>query len=322
MCSVASRGGVDEVELGSSGGSHNNIEDTELSGSQRSNHEPSGGESDSAEFVGTFFGSDLSETGEHTTFTTSSLFVDLGEEGIGGVRDGGGDNTSNNTGLEGNDDVLSLGEFIWGSTSGSVDNFSSFSLDGELGHGVRNLFAEDGDESRVESSHESHLSVHFLGAIEHTVGVFGVRYKSDSAGFEGAEEAIGNGFSDSGRHEVDLLSVVPGSLFSVLASESDFEVFDSTELEPSLDEVSLGSRAETSEETTSTFSSHDLSCDSEHTTLVLDGVELDLGLDDINGDNTTVSSRAANGTGKGTLEVVAESEGTLSHEFIVRHKIY
>jgi hypothetical protein len=110
MCSV-SFAGFNEVEFLGSSGSHDNIEDTELSSGQGSNHDPSCRETDSAEFIGTFFGSDSSETGEHASFTTSSLLVDLREESIGGVRDSGSDNTSNNTGLERHNDVLSLGKF-------------------------------------------------------------------------------------------------------------------------------------------------------------------------------------------------------------------
>jgi len=314
MCSVVLElGGVNKVEFVSSEGAHNNIEDTELSGSQRSNHEPSGGETDSAESVHTFFSSDVSETFEHTTVTTSSLLVNLGEESISGVRDSGSDNTSNNTGLNGYADVLSLGELIRGGSSGGVDHFGSFSLDGELGHSVRNLFAKERDESRVESSNETHFGVEFLSAFHHGSGIVGLGDKSDSAGFIRAEEAISNSFGHSGREKVDLLSVLISLLFSHLSYEVGLEVFDSTEFEPSLDEVSLASGSKTSHETTHTFSGNNLSGDFDHTTVILDGIKLDLCLDDIDGDDTTVSGRAANTTGKGTLKVICKTERTLSH---------
>lgn len=147
-----SLGGVDEVELLGTDSTHDDIEDTELSSGEGTDHDPSGEETDGTKSVHTFFSGDVLKTGEHATFTTSSLFVDLGEEGISGVRDGGGDDTSNNTGLERDNDVLSLGKLIGGGALGAVDGFSGLTLDGELSHGVRNLLEEDGDESRVESA--------------------------------------------------------------------------------------------------------------------------------------------------------------------------
>jgi len=309
-------GGVDEVELLGTDGTHDDIEDTELSSGEGTDHNPSGDESDGAESVHTFFLSDVGNTGEHTTVTTSSLLVDLGEEGIGGVRDGGGDDTSNNTGLEGDNDVLSLGELIGGDTLGVVDSFSGLTLDGELSHGVRNLLEEDGDESRVESTEESLLGHDSLGTSAHTGSEIGLRDESNSAGFVGAEEAISDALGHGGRGKVDLVSVFPGVLISVFLAEHGLEVLDSTELEPSLDEVSLHGGSETSEEGTGTFVGNDVSTAGKETGVGL-GVKLDSGLDDIDGGDTTVSERAADTTGKSTLEEVFVSEGSLTHNFTI-----
>lgn len=162
-----SLGGVDEVELLGSNHAHDDIENTELSSGKSTDHDPSGDESDSAESVESFFGSDVSESRDHGSFTTSSLLVDLGEEGISGVRDGGGDDTSNNTRLERDDDVLSLGAGFGAASLHAVDHFGGFTLDGKLGHGVRNLLAEEGDKSRVESVDDSHFRNESFGGSSH-----------------------------------------------------------------------------------------------------------------------------------------------------------
>lgn len=309
-------GRVVEVELLGTNGAHDDIEDTELSGGKGTDHDPSGDESNSAESVHTFLSSDVLDAAEHTTVTTGSSFVDLGEEGIGGVRDGGGDDTSNNTGLEGDDNVLSSSELVGSLTLGLVDHLSGFTLNGELSHGVGNLLEEDGDESRVESVDETVLGHDSLGTSTHTVGEVGLRDKSDSAGFVGAKEDISDALSHGGRGKVDLVSVFPGGFISVLGAEHGLEVLDSTELEPSLDEVSLHGGSETSEESTGTLVGNDVSTAGKETGVGL-GVKLDSGLDDIDGGDTTVSERAADTTGKSALEEVLSSEGSLTHEFTI-----
>jgi len=310
-------GRVVEVELLGTDGTHDDIENTELSGGKGTDHDPSGNETDSAESVHAFLSSDVLDAAEHTTVTTGSSFVDLGEEGIGGVRDGGGDDTSNNTGLEGDDNVLSFSHLFGSLSLGNVDHFRHFTLNGKLSHGVGNLLEEDGDESRVESADESVLGHDSLGTSTHTVSIVGLRDKSDSAGFIGAEEDISDALGHGGRGKVDLVSVFPGGFVSVLGAESGLEVLDSTELEPSLDEVSLHSGSETSEESTGSFVGNDVSTAGKETGVGL-GVKLDSGLDDIDGGDTTVSERAADSTGKGTLEEVLSSEGSLTHEFTIR----
>lgn len=177
-------------------------------------------------------------------------------------------------------------------------------MNGELCHGVWDLFAENWDESRVESTNESHFRAHSFGTFHHTVSVFRLGYESDTASFEGAKEHISDEFGTGSRLEVNSCSVIPSFLFSHLTSKSSFEVFDSTEFEPSLDEVSLSSGSKTSEESTSSLSSYELSTNSEHASVVLDGVKLDLCLDDINRDDSSVGSRAANSTSEGTFEEV------------------
>lgn len=172
-----------EVELLGTDGSHDDIENTELSSGKSSDHDPSGDKSDSAESVHTFLSGDVLESCEHTSGATSSSLVDLGEEGISGVRDGGSDDTSNNTRLERYNDVLSFGELIGGLSLSLVDHLRSLTLNSELSHGVRNLFAENGDESRVEATDETVFSHDSLGTRTHTVSIVGLRDKSDSAGF-------------------------------------------------------------------------------------------------------------------------------------------
>jgi len=301
------------LELLGTDGAHDDIENTELSSGKGTDHNPSGDETDSAESVHAFFASNVHDAGEHATVTTSSGLVDLGEEGIGGVRDGGGDNTGNNSGLEGDDDVLSTGELVGGDTSGLVDGFSGLTLDNELGHGVGDLLAEDGDESRVESVDETVLGHDSLGALTHAVGEIGLRDESDSAGFVGAEEDISDALSHGGGGKVDAGSVSPGSLVSHGLDESGLEELDSSELEPSLDEVSLHGGSESGEEGTGTFVGDDVSSSGEEASVGL-GVKLDSGLDDINGGDTTVSEGAADTTGKGSLEEVLGSEGALTHD--------
>lgn len=112
------------------------------------------------------------------------------------------------------------------------------------------------------------------------------------------------------------MSVVPGFLVTHGVDEFSLEVFDSTELEPSLDEVSLHGGSETSEEGTSTFVGNDVSGSRNETGVGL-GVKLDSGLNNINGGDTTVSNRAADTTSKGTLKEVFSIEGSLTHNFTI-----
>lgn len=143
-----------------------------------------------------------------------------------------------------------------------------------------------------------------------------MRDESDSAGFVGAKEAIGDSLSNGGRSKVDLVSVFPGVLISPFLAEVSLEELDSTELEPSLDEVSLAGGSETSEESTSTFGGSNVSTAGKETGVGL-GVKLDSGLNNINGGDSTVSERAADTTSKSTLEEVFSSEGSLTHNFTI-----
>ena len=232
-----------EVEFAGAKGTHDGVEDTELSGGEGTDHDATGEKPDSAKVDEASLAGNSHETGHHGALSTGSLLVDLGEEGVGGVGDDGGGNTGNDTGGEGDTDVGSRGKLSRGLAHGTVDGIGGFALDGELGHGVGNLLAEDGDKAGVEAANTLSLE-HLDGAVGEAVAELGVGNGTDTDGLKGAEEDIGDGLGAGGGSEVDGGLVVPGGLFAHLLDGLNLEVLNTAELEPALDEVTSGGGTE------------------------------------------------------------------------------
>lgn len=76
-----------------------------------------------------------------------------------------------------------------------------------------------------------------MDSSSNALGEGGVRDGLDTDGLEGAQEQVSNELSHSRGGEVDGGSVLPGLPLSELLGEVHLEELDSSELEPSLHEV-------------------------------------------------------------------------------------
>lgn len=299
--------GFVEVELLSTSHGHHGIEDGELTSGEGTNHDATSAETVDAELLEASFTGEVDEAGESGASTTSvGALVDEGEKSISRVRDDGSGNTSNNTGGQGSEELGTFGGGLEVDAGGGADPFLGLALDGELGHGVGDLLEEDGDESRVETLDDTVGGDDLGEGGDEAGGELGVGDKADTGGFEGAQEDISNEFGGSGGTEVDEGTVVPGGFFTHASSGVDLEEFDTTELEEALEHVTGGSGANTGGESTDTFFGNDLLEATDHTLVVLFGLELHAGLDDVDGADSRVSNRAADATSETTLEVVGE----------------
>lgn len=143
----------------------------------------------------------------------------------------------------------------------------------------RNLLLEqDGAESRVETG-ETLLLHDTAETAKETAGEGGLGDETNTGGLERAEGNVSHELSAGGRGQVDGGAVVGGSLEAELVDGLLLEELVTAELESTLEEVTSGSRAETSQESASTLILDDLLEATDHTTVVGGRVELDTGLD-------------------------------------------
>ena len=231
--------GVLEVELGGSQGSHNGIVDTELSCCQCTDHDATSGETNGTELDETNFTGDISKTLHQRTVSTGSGLVDLGEKGIGGVGDNGGGNSGNDTTRQGDSKSSGLGNLSRGFSHGLVNAVGSGTLDQEFGAGVRNLLAQNRKETAVESSNTLGFE-HLNESGCETVGEFGIGDLANTDRLERAEEDIGDEFGAGGGDNVDSGLVFVGLFVSESLGGLNLEELNSSEFEPSLDEVTKG----------------------------------------------------------------------------------
>lgn len=236
--------GVVEVELLGTNQAHDGIEDTELTSGEGTDHDATSSETLSAELEDTDLLGNVDEARNSGSITTSTLLVDLGQESIGGVRDDGGGNTSNNTRAQGDGDVLTLRALVRGSSEGGVDGLSGGTLNGELGHGVGNLLEEDGTETGVET-HNTISGEHASSTSTETLGEGGVGNGADTNGLKRAEEEISDELSHGRGGKIDGGTVVPSLLLTHALGEVHLEKLNTTKLEPTLNEISSGGSTET-----------------------------------------------------------------------------
>lgn len=140
------------------------------------------------------------------------------------------------------------------------------------------LLEQDGAESGVETG-DTLLLQDTAETTEETAGEGRLGDETDTGGLERAEGNVGHELSAGGGGEVDSGTVVGGSLEAELVDGLLLEELVTTELEGTLEEVTSGGRAETSQESASTLVLDDLTEATDHTTVVGDRVELDTGLD-------------------------------------------
>lgn len=162
---------------------------------------------------------------------------------------------------------------------------------GELGHVVRNLLEQDRTETSVEAA-ETLLACDLEESGGETVGKSGLRHETDTRSLERAKCDVGEELGNGGSTEVDGHAVLDGGLVVHLRDEHLLEQLVATKLETALEEVSEHGGSETSEESTSTFLGDDLTEATDHALVVDGGLELDAGLDHIDGGNGTVGDGA------------------------------
>jgi len=257
-----------KVKLGSTQGRHDGIKDTKLSGRQGTNHDATGKETHSAQIDEANFTSNVHETRHHGSVATGTLLVDLAEEGIGGVTDNGRSDTGNDTREQGNAQSGRAADFGRRLAHAGVDGIGGGTLHDKLGARVGDLFGQDGSQAGVKSA-DTFFGSHLTETIHQSVGPFGVRDGTNADGLERTEKEIGNELGTGSGSNVDARLVVVGLLFSKVRGSIDLEEFDSSEFEPSLDEVSDGRGAETGRQGHGAFLGDDLVEASNETAVVL-----------------------------------------------------
>lgn len=108
--------------------------DGELTGGESTDHEETGTDT-GVRATETELLTDLDETrGGALTGETLGL-VDLGEHGVGGLRDNGGGETGGQTRAQVDNGLQAVGHVLLGELA--VDSLGNLLVDDELGHGVR-----------------------------------------------------------------------------------------------------------------------------------------------------------------------------------------
>jgi hypothetical protein len=92
----------------------------------------------------------LDESGGGSLSWGTLGLVDLGKQGVGGLRDNGSGHTSDQTSRQVESGLLSASQGVLGLASGSENLLNGDLEDGELGHGVWDLLEQDGTETGRE----------------------------------------------------------------------------------------------------------------------------------------------------------------------------
>ncbi len=296
---------VVEVELLCTRGCHDGVEDGELTGSQRTNHDATCAQTCQAKLLESHFSGQVHQAGHDASRSTGSLgLVDQGQQGIGGVGDDGGGYTGNGTGGKGHGHLGGSTGFLQVDAGGGAQDILGFPLHGELSHGVRYLFEQDWSETGVEAFQSAIMLQNFWERRQQTAGELWVGDQANTGGFQGAQENVSNKLGAGGGKEVDPGFVVPGGLVSIHLGLVDFEELNASELEPTLDKVPNGGGAQTGGQPTDTFFGNYLFETAHHPFVVFDRIQLDTGLDNINWAKGTVGYTTAYTTGNGTFDVV------------------
>ena len=132
---------------------------------------------------------------------------------------------------------------------------------------------------------------------DHAGGVARITHEPDAARLVRAEEDVSDELGHRRRSEVDAVAVVPRRLVADVLGDVDLEELDAAELEPALDEVALGRRAEARQKAVHALGLDDLA-EASNEALVIDvRLQLDLRLDDVHRHQTTMGNGAADAAG-------------------------
>eukprot|EP00760_Papus_ankaliazontas_P004395 PhM_4_TR11858/c0_g1_i1/m.65910 len=310
-----------EVEFLGAGHSHRDVEDGELACRERADHDAAGAETREAQLLEANVAGEVEQTGGDAARAAGrGALVDERQERVGGVRDDRGGNTGDRAGREGDGHLRAVRGLREVDAGALADGLSGGALDGELGHGVGDLLEQNGAEAGVEALEDAVGGDDLGEGRDEARGKLGVRHETDARGLEGAQEDVGDELGAGGGRQVDTRAVVPCLLLSEGLDHVDLEELHAAELEPALDEVADGRGAEARGETSHALVGDDLLEATQHTAVVLLRVQLDAGLDDVDGAQGTVGDRAADAAGEGTLQVVVEAVLALSNHCVLFFK--
>lgn len=212
------------------------LSQTYLGGGEGSDHDESSRHSSEEPLDSELLG-EGGESGDHALSGLSLGLVHSGEERVGRLGDGGGGETGDNSGSERVRRLLSTGELGGLLARHGADVLERDLEDGELGHRVGDLLEQDGSETGVEAG-DSLLLEDSGESSSESVGERRLGHESDSDGLERAEGNVGEELGDGGGSEVDGLSVLSGSLDTVVVDGGLLPELVTSELERSLDRVS------------------------------------------------------------------------------------
>lgn len=260
--------GVVEVEFGGTKHIHDRVKDTELSSCQRSNHDATGQESDSAELDKSDLLGDVHQTRHHGSSAAGSLLVDFGKKRIRRVRDNGRGNSGNDTRSQRDGEVRAAAQLSRCLAKSKVGTVSDSALHDELGAGVGDLLRQNGEEAGIETT-ETFRPPHFTETIGQTRAPGWVRDGSNANSFQGAQENVSNELSSSGSTNVDAGLILPCLLLAQVLDGIDLEELHSTKLEPSLDKVPSGGCSKARRQGHGSFLANDLPKATNETLVVL-----------------------------------------------------
>jgi len=206
----------------------------------------------------------LDKSGSSTLSWGTLGLVDLGQEGVGGLRDDGSGHTGDKTGRQVETSLLTTGEGVLGLASSGEDLLNGNLEDGELGHGVWDLLEENGTETSVEGT-GTLLTEDTEETTGKTVGERRLGDKTDTGGLERAEGNVGEELGDTRGTEVDGLTVLTGSVNTESVDGLLLPELVTSELQGTLNGVTDNGGTETSKKGTSSLGSNDLSESTNHT---------------------------------------------------------
>eukprot|EP00325_Prymnesiales_sp_UTEX-LB-985_P014476 CAMPEP_0174754278 /NCGR_PEP_ID=MMETSP1094-20130205/105651_1 /TAXON_ID=156173 /ORGANISM="Chrysochromulina brevifilum, Strain UTEX LB 985" /LENGTH=318 /DNA_ID=CAMNT_0015960141 /DNA_START=814 /DNA_END=1771 /DNA_ORIENTATION=+ len=277
---ISVMGGVVVMELLDAEGGQHGVEDAELAGGDRANHDATGEEALRAQFDETHLRCDTAHAHEHGALAASTALVHLGEERVRRVRDDGGDNAGNDTAGERNAELSASGDLLC--PYDIVDAFLCRVLHHKLSDGVWDLLEEDGDEAGVETSDQPLLGHDSRGcAWQRELRHVGVGDLLDACRLKRAEEDVGDELSACGGNGVEHEAVVPRALVAVRLGEVHLEELETAELEPPLHKVTEGSRRHAGGKRHGTLGLDDVGEGAAHAHRTQRRVELHARLDDV-----------------------------------------
>mmetsp|Transcript_7469 Transcript_7469/g.8480 ORF Transcript_7469/g.8480 Transcript_7469/m.8480 type:complete len:323 (+) Transcript_7469:246-1214(+) len=300
-------GRVVEVELLGASGSHDRVENSELSGRQGTDHHASSAQASEAQLPEPHLLGEVDQSAGNATGATSGLrLVDERQQCVGGVRNDRRGDTSDHARPKGHAHLQRFARRGGGCADSMVDLFRGRALHGELRHCVRHLLEEDGAEARIEALDETILSSNLGRSSEQATRELGVGNQANSCCLQGAQEHISDGLGHGGSGQVNARAVLPGRFIAHRIDHVDLEELHTTELEPALDEITRRGRAQTSRESANSIGLDHLTEAFDHPSVVLDRIKLDVGFHNIHRAQRRVSNTTADATSQCSLEVIGE----------------